>query len=646
MLPVIFLPRIIEAKIINFSLYSGTSEVNVDFSKPIVCLAGANGLGKSTLLNILCYALTGWVRESDYQFKSIKDLRVRDYQSFAFEYFIGRVQETDKEVADVQLKFELGQKKFNVKRGFNKKASFISWGLEDQDQYSESLNEEEYETTITKLAGLVNFSQFVFLIHYILYFDENKELLLWNSMLTTSALFLLFGIDASEAAKADDLAKKIDHLETKYKHSSWDISKENQYISNLKKELESSLTEKDEEQYFNLRSHHQNLTECYDELQSKINKILYEQNSYNSRIASLTAQRFAFRREYDSLYSEAFLGGHINKVKNHPLVKELLDHNKCSICNQNSVNNFIIEKINEEKCPFCGLKLNGNSFDINDISEKLMKFDEKIIKIDFEIEDIKNKFINNEFEQRSLEKKIFELNEELSKISTNFSKQDNNKAINDLISQHITRIKKLEEKKNQYRDERDIVKGEVDKLRKKLSNAYIKAQEEFLPIFKNLAKKFTGLDVNISIRETYRNQRPEIKFSLEIESTDRIYKHQLSESQRYFIDIALRMAFILYVSNTTDGGMLLLDTPEGSLDIAYETNAGEMLADFSRYNKQLILSANINSSGLLTSLAENCGKEKFNLVKMFEWSSLSDVQNKRYPLFESVLNDLEKKMGV
>ena len=46
----------------NFSLYpKNNAVVNESINKGVYCLAGANGLGKTTFLNIINYGLTGLV---------------------------------------------------------------------------------------------------------------------------------------------------------------------------------------------------------------------------------------------------------------------------------------------------------------------------------------------------------------------------------------------------------------------------------------------------------------------------------------------------------------------------------------------------------------------------------------------------------
>ena len=108
-----------------------------------------------------------------------------------------------------------------------------------------------------------------------------------------------------------------------------------------------------------------------------------------------------------------------------------------------------------------------------------------------------------------------------------------------------------------------------------------------MPIFKNFAKEFTGLDLDMNLISVTDDGRKMFKFILQIDDTNRDNEFELSESQRFFIDIALRMAIVTFVCKQTKASTsMLIDTPEGSLDIAYETNAGSMFYEYVAENQK------------------------------------------------------------
>ena len=76
------------------------------------------------------------------------------------------------------------------------------------------------------------------------------------------------------------------------------------------------------------------------------------------------------------------------------------------------------------------------------------------------------------------------------------------------------------------------------------------------------------------------------------------------------------MSLAIIHSNQGNGATMMIDTPEGSLDIAYESRVGDMFADYIiEYHQNLFMTSNINASQLLISLAEKCGKKKYEIQK-------------------------------
>ena len=89
---------------------------------------------------------------------------------------------------------------------------------------------------------------------------------------------------------------------------------------------------------------------------------------------------------------------------------------------------------------------------------------------------------------------------------------------------------------------------------------------------------------------------------------------------------------------------MLIDTPEGSLDIAYENRAGKMFADFVDKGYDVIMTANINSSQLLLKLAERCGKDKMKVERMTDWTMLTQVQQEEQEIIEKAYAQIENKL--
>jgi DNA repair exonuclease SbcCD ATPase subunit len=67
------LPILEQVEFHGFSLYSNRPSQKVAIRPGVFCLAGANGLGKSTFLGAVGYALTGVVVDPDDRFESVEE---------------------------------------------------------------------------------------------------------------------------------------------------------------------------------------------------------------------------------------------------------------------------------------------------------------------------------------------------------------------------------------------------------------------------------------------------------------------------------------------------------------------------------------------------------------------------------------------
>jgi hypothetical protein len=105
------------------------------------------------------------------------------------------------------------------------------------------------------------------------------------------------------------------------------------------------------------------------------------------------------------------------------------------------------------------------------------------------------------------------------------------------------------------------------------------------------------------------------------------------------------MALAEHISCESNKATLFVDTPEGSLDIAYEKRVGLMFADFVKnYQQNIIMTANINSSQLLVALAEKCKAGLMYVKRMLDWVDLSIVQQEEEMLFRKFLDNIESKL--
>ena len=104
----------------NFSLYSKSNsvkEVKENINNGVYCLAGANGLGKTTFLNIINYGLTGLVLKPNKEVLSPDEI-AKSNKEYTARYFEGRIKAIDKDKAEVETQFSVNNIYFRLVRGF------------------------------------------------------------------------------------------------------------------------------------------------------------------------------------------------------------------------------------------------------------------------------------------------------------------------------------------------------------------------------------------------------------------------------------------------------------------------------------------------------------------------------------------------
>ncbi len=110
------LPLLKKICLVGFSLYKrANGRVEIDIDKNVFCLAGANGIGKSTFLNAVHFAITGIVPDPKRAFLYL-DKYTSDNARFSNDYFSGRIVEMDRDIAEVHLTFEIGDYLFDITR--------------------------------------------------------------------------------------------------------------------------------------------------------------------------------------------------------------------------------------------------------------------------------------------------------------------------------------------------------------------------------------------------------------------------------------------------------------------------------------------------------------------------------------------------
>lgn len=641
-------PEIKRIEINNFSLFKKTQNISLENNKKVFCLVGANGLGKSTFITIINYALTGIVKKADANFawfKSIPGFYSKS-KNFAADYFDGRISENDRDLSEVTLFFNVGEASYKITRGFFEPDELRCFNISVNGSQIElapnptpaDLN-QQYEKILAKDIGLTEFDQFVFLQNFVLTFDESHQLLFWDNNLMERVLHLFFGLDSSKAKIADQLRKEINKYDSDVRNLQWDISKYRSELKDRNDQLEQSGSEAEDSNKLKIYEEYKILTDEIDELFDKNESITNNLRDSDVSIADYSLQISALRSKYEHIFSNT-MPDDVPLEQNTDII-DLLNELKIKIFSGEDhklVLDRLVKKIQDIK----QIQVNANN---KDFLKELKKIDEELFNLKKKSHTAQKRKDRLKNEEKVVLMKISEVKEKITRIENEneelikkMNQPNTENELYTLINSFKKQINSIEKLKNETKKKRDLKKEELKPLEKELSFQYNQAESEFIPIFNGYAKSFLGLNIDIQLSITSKAAI----FKLDINDTQRKKSYQLSESQRYFIDIALRMALIqLGTHNCT----LLIDTPEGSLDIAYESRAGKMFADFSKEDYNLMLTANINTSQLLLQLARICTDDRMHIERMTDWTILSDVQQIEEKVIEKAYLEIEKALS-
>lgn len=194
-------------------------------------MAGANGIGKSTFLAALSFALTGRVPMPARSY-SCADEYYRESSPFPAVFFEGRISEEDRATAWISVEFEIGDHLPQLNRGLFDhdglraltiralKATPKAFEL-DGTLLSDTERQQEYAKWLTKAVGLRSFDQFVFLQHFVLTFDESRNLLFWNEKALAASLFIAFGAKPDQQSAADGFRREMERAESLGRNFKW-----------------------------------------------------------------------------------------------------------------------------------------------------------------------------------------------------------------------------------------------------------------------------------------------------------------------------------------------------------------------------------------------------------------------------------------
>jgi hypothetical protein len=224
-------PVLLEFAVERYPLYPAADGCGIRFPVPpgVSIIAGINGLGKTTLLNVLFRTLSGpveWKKRKLGELAGSSRIDLGPWRDGA--YFKNRVPNAAKG-ATVTATVGFGDRRVRVTRSLETLAVTAL----SVDGAERSANQGEYQAVVCELSGISRYADFFLLLRYLVFFLEERQPLVWDPDAQTDLLRVLF-FDAAAAGHARELFDDIQRLDSDYRNQRYHLGKLQERLARAK----------------------------------------------------------------------------------------------------------------------------------------------------------------------------------------------------------------------------------------------------------------------------------------------------------------------------------------------------------------------------------------------------------------------------
>lgn len=618
------LPVVERLRVLNYPLYPGSTKQGLDlsFDKGVTVIAGINGIGKTTLLNLLLRMLVGPTNPSK---AATRDLGLVSKRSLVtsrkFSFFQDRVGVTLGANATATLTFRIGGKQIAVTRRLT---SLEITKLAISGRTAPTPDNNAFLDQMAELSGLTTAYDFHMVVRYVQFFTEERLPLLWSPTAQLELFKMLF-VDETIGRKLNKLYSEIQGTDTDYRNRT--------YQYNQRKE-----------KYDEVRSKYQlsdpDLAEVKAQLvlaKAELDGANRDYRVANERVAELVKQRDDTDRKIEALQvtldeeihafhqqDAAYIAQALPTLddKFQLLMQGLGSNLGCFVCGKGGKREVaaISKRLRDHHCFVCNTSLAyPTTSNVTSITAgALRKIEQNIDKLRAEMKAHQKSqqqqdegYANALALVRPAVARRHELMMRMEQLEAQIPETtDATQApiLADLEAEKLE-LDQLAQKRSdlndQYKRQIDKLSSEMSEIENELGSRLTKYAEEFL--HEKVVVKFTrNHPFKVATGAPQINLptfRIAMTSSTHLAAHDRYTATSVSESQKEFLDLAFRMTLLDMVAD--DGAtMLVMETPEASLDSWFMARAAQMIRKFSPDGGQrmLIATSNVNGTMMIPAL--------------------------------------------
>ena len=625
-------------------------------------IVGGTGLGKTTLVNAMLFGIFGdFGRSTNWGTGKKIDK----------EFFLGRMADTSTE-ADETLKPTV-----SVRAKFGSASVKVARNLVNGKLIKATLNggiakRKEYEADLANALGLGDFaSQLLHLVDNLLYFGEHRYLLSWDSK-TQNEIIRLFSSEPEAFQEVNKIWKDAMSADSEFRNLRYQAGE-------IEKEVEALEPEREETRKESLGTQRAELEKARISAYIHRDKIREKYQKEIDHIEGLDHEISLLQQNYNSLAEP------ISEEQETDLDLTLLTHELETPSAQSIY--YAIRQLTspagEWLCPCCGRKVDVkklpshlrstaklmNSGACPICSSTLSKLHTKnrrhrksleghLLQIQKELRGVTEELQSKILDQEKTKSRLRVMKDELERAEKNLEiARDSELKFNiehpELIDEGYDSrkiaLEQLRLKQKRAEERRDRLVAQFEAIRDEKMEIFNKLYNEIAAKFSSYSRLFLDEPCSVELDLTgdrARRSGPQLDprhsaFYPIIDGVPRYRPGDLSDAQGLFVDLAFRMTLLdIWGSRNNKPATMIIETPEGSVDVAYMVRVAEMLREFTSKGHTLIVTTNLNNEEFLPSLMKEvpATKRPSRILNLLEFGLPKPVQVEHAQKFKRILN--------
>ena len=644
----IYLPELISIHLRNYTLYPNGLDYSFDFIKGVNLVLGGNGMGKTTFVNLIKYAIIGnYKNRYDFRRTYLEKI-IQRRQENAATYFSNRMDSnviTDGKQPFVELTFKIHDAVFHVKRDLQEIRILsveVNGRTIDGEQITqakyEKLSETEkqpyllykYEKEVERCAN-ITFDDLIVFVNEVLFFGEDHKTIMWNSASSGSSydvqneLFNKYFNDPQLDDARQDALRQAKYFDSLSRHRSEDMRAIKKVLDKIDAAKKQSQSNEIPLRIIELKEKIANASALLKQMQkeqkertTRIETLENEINLASSRVVETEKRKAKLESLRNSQIWETLHPSYYKFERNIRM------NHVCPLCNKPNETLAVKLEKSSDNCFVCGSPIEKHAADdltqqykevqtiLNSTYNYINEKKREISRLEREVKELDNKFEEHSSYIRNLNTSL----RELQYINAQEVPHGGE------IQPFLDEMERLQKEKDENQQKSIEEAAKAAEISNKMVVEVTENVLQFSRIFSSYAEQFLGVECKLTY--TKLDDDPSERFYPVIDGITRKNEEELSESQRFFIDHSFRMAILTFFYQTPT--FYIVETPDSSLDISYEHNAAKVFLQFLEKPNSIIITSNLNNSTFLRYLIEH-SEGYVDVVGLLDIAKQSMIQN-------------------